>query len=480
MAESWTELGLSAELSNTLLKIGWYEPKEIQRQSIPLVKEKLDVIGVAETGSGKTGAFALPMIDSFIADVTRPAYYGLILVPARELANQIMSVVQDVVNATGEDIITLSLIGGSRRDADTRLQKMLMSGAPPNIVVATPGKMLSFLKDVPGLATAMSQLKYLVFDEADRLFNTDFMPSIREILQALPPPDSRQTMLFSATMGPISDEVQGLTVRSGKCRKVAVDAASTVRTLVQALVLAKNKDLSLLHILQTYMGAASIGHQKIASKQIVFCNSCAESMRVALMINSFFHQPLELDEDQPVNTFTVASGLRAVPLNGEIRQSQREEHLRQFTTNAANVLVATDVAARGLDIPAVRIVVNYDAPGDVARYIHRVGRTARAGSYGKAVTLVQAPDLQAVALIEQGLGRQIDIDRSATKHPEEMIRRCSAAGRDADNRLRDMGFRGKRLDRSKAAEAMIGNKSVVQHRMKGMKRGRVDKSRKKK
>jgi ATP-dependent RNA helicase DDX47/RRP3 len=351
--------------------MGYLTPTPIQTLSIPVALQGRDLIGLAETGSGKTAAFVLPILQALM-NSPQPLH-SLILAPTRELALQI----SQVVEALGACISVRCavLIGG----IDMVSQAMAL-GRKPHIIVATPGRLLDHLENTKGFS--LRYLKYLVLDEADRLLDLDFGPILDKILKILPSgTKTRTTFLFSATMSSNVERLQ----RAALCNPIRVSVSSfmkrgTVSTLLQSYTFLplKYKDLYLVHLLNDRAGQTGI----------IFTGTVAETQRITLMLR--------------------ALGFSAIPIHGQLSQNVRMASLAKFRNKARNLLIATDVAARGLDIPSVDLVLNYDLPGDSKSYIHRVGRTARAGRSGVAMSLVTQYDVEVWKRIEEALGRKVD------------------------------------------------------------------------
>ena len=348
-------------------KIGFKNPTAIQEQSIPSALQGRDIIGLAQTGSGKTAAFALPILHRLMAD-PQP-YYAVVLAPTRELAIQIAEQFEGLGSIIG--VKCAVVVGG----VDMMAQSITLS-RKPHIIVATPGRLVDHLENTKGFS--LSKLKYLVLDEADRLLDLDFGTEIDKLLKVIP--RERNTFLFSATMTTKVAKLQ----RASLTDPVKVEVSSkyaTVSTLIQnyLFVPAKLKDTYLTFLLNDLSGATAI----------VFVSTCANSQRLALMLRNL--------------------GFPAIPIHGQLTQAHRLGALNKFKTGDRNILIATDVASRGLDIPAVDVVINFDVPSHSKDYIHRVGRTARAGRSGKSVTLVSQYDIEMYQRIEELIGKRLEL-----------------------------------------------------------------------
>ena len=360
-------MNLSRPILRGLADVGFVAPTPIQRQAIPAALLGKDVVGGAQTGSGKTAAFVVPILERLLFRPRRAAASRvLILCPTRELALQAHAVA--VRLAAHTDIGFALAVGG----LPLRAQEAALR-TRPDVIVATPGRFVDHLRNAPGLA--VDTLEIVVLDEADRMLEDGFAAELDEILAALPP--ARQTLLFSATM---TDSVDRL-VRLSLTRPVRllVDARrSTAAALVQEFVrvrppLEPRRLAMLVHLCRGELAtAAASAASAAAARCIVFFRSKVLAHRVRVVFGLL--------------------GLRAAELHGALTQPQRVAAVAAFRDGHADFLLATDLAARGLDIPHVAVVVNYDAPQSHDIYLHRVGRTARAGRAGRAVTLAGEAD----------------------------------------------------------------------------------------
>ena len=362
----FTQFGLSPELLQAIRKTGFENPTPIQQQVIPIALEGGDIIATAETGSGKTAAFLLPLIHRL-----RRGKNGrtrvLILCPTREIAAQTAE--QSVAFTRGTALRTVAVYGGVGMDTQ---RKALAAGC--EIVVATPGRLLDHSRR--GTAR-LNAVEVLVVDEADRMMDMGFIPDLRRILRLLP--RERQSMLFSATM-PISlmeiayDEI----LRSPEHVQVGSPSIppATVSQAAYLVPSARKTDL-LLDLLE----------RKSMDSVMVFVRTRRRADFLARRLQQ--------------------AKMKTACLHGDRSQSEREKALARFRQRSVRVLVATDVAARGLHVDGVSHVVNYDIPSLPADYLNRIGRTARAGASGNALTLVSREDTPALATIERTLGREL-------------------------------------------------------------------------
>lgn len=295
-------------------------------------------------------------------------FFGLVMAPTRELAYQI----SQAFEALGALISLKSavLVGGM-----DMVSQAIALGKKPHVVIATPGRLLDHLQNTKGFS--MRGLKYLVLDEADRLLDLDFGPIIDKILKVLPL--DRRTYLFSATMTSKVESLQRASLTNPLRASISANKYQTVSTLIQSYVFFphREKDLYLVHLLNEFTGQSAI----------IFARTVNETQRLSLLLR--------------------ALGFGAIPLHGQLSQSARLSALGKFRGRSREILVATDIAARGLDIPSVDIVLNFDLPPDSKTYIHRVGRTARGGKSGQALSLVTQYDVENWQRIESSLGREL-------------------------------------------------------------------------
>ena len=346
--EQFTKLGLSTELTDVLKQSGFKEPSEIQEKAIPVALAGQDIIGGSATGSGKTLAFASPIIENLIPNGKIQA---LILTPTRELAEQVATSIRDF--AQNKKLNVLAVYGGMR--IEPQMKKLYST----DVLVGTPGRILDHISRG---SLRLGNVKFLVLDEVDRMFDMGFHRDVERILHECP--KDRQTMMFSAT---ISSEIDYLAQKYTK-NPVEISVESQVDPLKLKQVfydVPDNKKFSLLvHLLK----------QEESNFVLVFCST---------------RRNVDFVTDN-----LIRNGIKAKAIHGGLEQKKRMRVLDEFKKQGVGVLVCTDVAARGLDIQGISHVYNYDVCPDAKDYIHRIGRTARAGKEGKAVTILAHRDYE--------------------------------------------------------------------------------------
>ncbi len=343
---SFYGLGIAPKLLEVLEQLKFKTPTPIQHKAIPSAAEGKDLVGIAQTGTGKTIAFAVPMIQRLAATGNGK---GLVLVPTRELALQVAEVVRQFAPKLG--LSETVVIGG---ESMRRQTEALRRG--PRLIIATPGRLIDHL----GQRTAdLSDVRVLVLDEADRMLDMGFAPQIEKVLAAMP--RERQTMLFSATM---PDEIMKLAGRHMKLPiRVEVAPPGTAAELVgqELYVVSQNdKNALLAKLLDKYWGSV-----------LLFVRTKHRAKKITQAIKAMPHSAAEIHSNRSLN--------------------QRRDALEGFKSGKYRVLVATDIAARGIDVTGIELVINYDLPDEDGNYVHRIGRTGRAGQPGRAITFA-APD----------------------------------------------------------------------------------------
>lgn len=352
------------------------------------------------------------------------AFFGLVLAPTRELAYQI----SQSFEALGSTIsVRCAVIVGGM----DMVPQAIALGKKPHIIVATPGRLLDHLENTKGFS--LRTLKYLVMDEADKLLDMDFGPILDKIFKVLP--RERRTYLFSATMTSKVESLQRASLSNPLRVSISTSKYQTVSTLLQSYLFFphKHKDIYLVYLLNEFVGQSVI----------VFTRTVHETQRVAILLR--------------------ALGFGAIPLHGQLSQSARLGALGKFRSRSRDILVATDVAARGLDIPSVDVVLNFDLPPDSKTYIHRVGRTARAGKSGRAISFVTQYDVELWLRIEAALGKKLKEYEIEKDEVMVLADRVGEAQRQAITEMKEL------------EEKKGGKGSVLKgKRGKGLKRNRDD------
>jgi len=429
---SFSSLGLIQPLLEAIERLNYKTPTDIQAEALPPALEGRDIIGVASTGSGKTAAFALPILQKLWDEPK--GLFACVLAPTRELAYQISQQFDALGSAMG--VRCTVLVGGM----DMVTQSIALA-KKPHIVVATPGRLKDHLENTKGFS--LRGLRFLVLDEADRLLDMDFGPDIDGILKAIP--KERTTYLFSATMTTKVAKLQ----RASLSNPVRVEVStkySTVSTLLQyyLFIPLSQKDVHLVYL------ANSLAQNSI----MVFTRTVHDAQRLSIVLRNL--------------------GFAAIPLHGQLSQSQRLGSLSKFQSGSRNILVATDIASRGLDIPAVDIVINFDIPTHSKDYIHRVGRTARAGRAGKSITLVTQYDVELIQRIEAVINKQMDLWPTDKDEIALLRERVDEAGRLAATELREeggkKGHRKRRKGDGEDNDVRDRDDDIVQAGMPGKKR----------
>jgi len=360
----FAEFRFNSALQRGIDAAGFKEPRPIQTQTIPAVLNGLDVLGLAQTGTGKTAAFGLPVLERLLAKPSDGPRV-LILAPTRELASQISAEIRTLAASTTIKIATV--YGG----VSAQPQRAAMR-ARPQIVVACPGRLLDLLDQ---RAVRLDRIETLILDEADHMFDMGFLPDVRRIVAALP--RGRQNLMFSATM---PKEIRTLADQILHNPHV-VDLTHSVPALTIEHALYPTESADKLGLLQRL-----IAEDKFTSA-IVFTRTKHRARRLAQQLGKLGHQ--------------------AVALQGDMSQNQRDRAMAGFRRGQFDILVATDIAARGIDVEGISHVVNFDMPGTVDAYTHRIGRTGRAGCEGKAYTFVTADDRDLVRAVESRIGARI-------------------------------------------------------------------------
>ncbi len=364
----FSELGIHDDLLDAIDYMGFENATPIQEQAIPQILDGKDLIACAQTGTGKTAAFLLPILDLLI-DLPGGETTTLIIVPTRELAIQIDQQVQGIAYTMG--IHSIAIYGGGDADDWGQQRRALTQGA--DIVIATPGKLISHLN--LGYVK-FDTIKYLILDEADRMLDIGFYDDIIKIISYLP--KERQTLMFSATMAP---KIRTLTQKILKNpAEINIAMSKPAEGVLQAAYLIYNQQKNRLisHL---------ISENKDYNSILIFCSTKRAVNELARTLKK--------------------QKFAAEAISSDLEQSEREEVLQGFRSKRIRILVATDVMSRGIDIKDINLVVNYDVPQDAEDYVHRVGRTARADSTGVALTLVNEDDMYKFHQIEQLIEREV-------------------------------------------------------------------------
>jgi len=396
-------LGVNGWLTRQCQEMGITKPTEIQQHCIPQILAGNDCVGCAKTGSGKTASFAIPIIQKLSEDPY--GIFALVLTPTRELAFQI----GEQFRALGSSMnLKYSVVVGGM---DMVAQGRELS-EKPHIVIATPGRLAGHFNE-GGSSISMKKIRFLVLDEADRLLEKSFEKDLEVIFGNIS--EKRQTLIFSATLTDTINQLQ-TTSKNLFTYRVESDTA-TVSQLDQRYLLIPSlvKDAYLIHLLRNFIDTKSV---------IIFTHTCRSCQVLAYLLKK-----LEM---------------KCVALHSLMPQRRRLNSLAQFKTGVAKVLIATDVASRGLDIPLVQLVLNYNVPASPTDYIHRVGRTARAGRGGMSVTLLTQYDIERLKAIEEHVHVKMTEFETSENDALKLLKVVSVARREVEIRLNDSSFGEKR------------------------------------
>jgi ATP-dependent RNA helicase RhlE len=359
----FAKLGISGQLLKATHGAGFTEPKPIQEQAIPAQLEGRDILGIAQTGSGKTAAFALPILSKIIALGTkrRPkTARSLILAPTRELAVQIEDTIK--LLAKGAHVSTALVLGGV-----SRFSQVKKIGPGVDVLVATPGRLTDLVREGD---LNLADTKWLVLDEGDRMLDMGFINDVKRIAKATAP--DRQTALFSATMpDEIADLAKGLL--KNPVRVEVAPQSTAAAEIVQGVVFARTKQ-----------------KRQVLSKMLA-----DDAMRSVIVFARTKHGADRVVRD------LERDGFNAAVIHGNKSQNARQKALNEFRAGSVRILVATDIAARGIDVPGISHVVNFDLPDEAESYVHRIGRTGRNGQDGVAVTLVDPSENAKLRQVER-------------------------------------------------------------------------------
>lgn len=387
-------LGLAPELNNNLKAMNFKEPTPIQNKAIPLALEGHDILGLAQTGTGKTLAFGLPLINHLLEQPARPepkTTKALILAPTRELVNQIAESLKTLTGGTRIKVATV--VGGQSIN-----KQITILNRGTDILVATPGRLIDLMERG---AIRLSEARYLVLDEADQMLDMGFIHALRQIAPKLGTP--RQTMLFSATMPKQMEELSRAYLENPRRVQVAPPgkAADKITQSVHFMEKAR-KSWKLRDILEKNPEALTLVFSRTKHG--------AEKLKKGL----------------------VADGFNADSIHGNKSQGQRDRAIEAFRSGETTILVATDVAARGIDIPGVAFVINFDLPNVPDNYVHRIGRTARAGREGEAISFCAADEVDLLLQIQKVM--KIEIPVASGTQPEAVKPAKNGGNRRGGNR----------------------------------------------
>lgn len=361
---SFTVFNFHPHIAQAVQKCGYSTPTPIQLQAIPPVLEGRDLLGLAQTGTGKTAAFVLPTLQRLI-DGPRKSVRALIMAPTRELAEQIHGYIEKMALLT--NLRSAVIYGGVSKQAQAR---NIRNGV--EIIVACPGRLLDHLND---RTINLAKIEVLILDEADHMFDKGFLPDIRRILKSIP--QKRQSLVFSATM---PHEIRHLAEDIlNNPAKVQINHTQAAPSISHSLIPVEQKRKTEL--------LKNILSQKEMTTTLIFTKTKYKARNVAQQLEN--------------------SGYRATSLQGNLSQNKRQQALDGFKSGTFNILVATDIAARGIDVSGISHVINYDVPDTAEAYTHRTGRTGRAACTGEAFTFMTSADNRIIKVIEQTLGKKI-------------------------------------------------------------------------
>lgn len=412
-------LGISSQVLQILKRMKIVNPTPIQHQSIPVALEGKDIMGIAQTGTGKTLAFAIPLLER----LNRTRGRALVLLPTRELAHQAAETFYKIGHAF--HLKSAVLIGGESMYG--QIQDLRRN---PRIIIATPGRLIDHLEEK---RIQLNDVKILVLDEADRMLDMGFAPQLNQILKTVP--RDRQTLLFSATMPP-SIVKMATTYMTLPVRVEVAPAGSTVKDIEQEIfIIDQASKLSLLEkLLQEYQGTV-----------LVFSRTKFGTKKITQVLRWMGHSAAEIHSNRS--------------------QSQRREALSGFKSGKYRILVATDIAARGIDVQNIEVVVNFDLPDNSEDYVHRIGRTGRAGKKGRAISFATPQQKHEIRLIERLIRKTLTISklpdlsaqRKSNSHPpprhhshpakpQEVVKATDRSKKSPKNRWRNRRNKGRRFN----------------------------------
>ncbi len=390
-SSNFNELGIAPELLEVLNRMRFNTPTPIQHQCIPAALEGKDIVGIAQTGTGKTLAFGIPMIQLLGQNKGQ----GLILLPTRELAMQVNDVLQAIGQKFG--LRTAVVIGGA-----SSYQQIQTMRRHPHIIVSTPGRLIDHLKQKN---LSLEKIKMIVLDEADRMFDIGFAPQIRQILSFAP--KERQTLMFSATMPKAIAEIAARFMKMPLRIEVAPSGTAAKNVEQELYIVSKDQKMQLL-------------------EKILF-----DTQGSVLIFSRTKHGA------KKITTGLCAMGISAAEIHSNRSMAQRKMAMEGFKNRRFRVLVATDIAARGIDVTDIALVINFDLPDNPEDYVHRIGRTGRAEKFGKAISFAAPDERGSIKQIERLIRKTLPIlglpvlpprrvDNTKIKHPASMLHRNRA------------------------------------------------------
>lgn len=362
-------LGIAPQVLDSIAKLGFKTPTPIQHKAIPIGLEGKDMIGIAQTGTGKTMAFAIPMIQRLASGLKGR---GLILVPTRELALQVEMSLLKIAQAFS--IRTVVLIGGDSMERQVR-----SLARNPRVLIATPGRLNDLMQQ---RKVNLNDVRVLVLDEADRMLDMGFAPQIDQILKTVP--KDRQTMFFSATMAPEIVKMTSKYLKLPTQVEVVPPGTAAERVTHELFIVSRDRKKDLLQkLLAQYRGSV-----------LLFCRTKIGAFKVARALRGMNHNAVDIHSDKTL--------------------AQRRKALDGFKSGLYRVLVATDIAARGIDVVGIELVINYDLPDEAENYVHRIGRTGRAGLPGHAISFAAPDEKHDIANIEKLIKTALQV----SQHPD--------------------------------------------------------------
>ena len=382
---SFSELGLAEPVCRAVANEGYSIPTPIQEQAIPLVLAGRDILGIAQTGTGKTAAFALPILHLLAANNLRPSsksVRALVLVPTRELAIQNHD--SFVSYSRFQSIRHAVLFGGVGMGPQIRA-----CAAGNDVIIATPGRLLDLINRG---YLSLSAVEFLVFDEADRMLDMGFIHDVRKIVSMMP--KRRQTLFFSATMPTSVIDLANSILHQPERVEVTPQATTVERIHQRVMFVAKDDKRRLL---------VDLLRDRSVSRAIVFARTKHGANRLAEQL--------------------VRQGVTAEAIHGNKSQGARQRALADFQSGRVSTLVATDIAARGIDVDGISHVINYELPNEPESYVHRIGRTARAGAEGIAVSFCDLEELAYLKAIEKIIHQEVPVDETHAYHSEDIAQR---------------------------------------------------------